>query len=206
MITGERRLTWLASALTLTVLFAGWLTLASGILTPAPSTSPVALETAGAGGGRAGVQPSPSMGPTPSSTATVPEGTVADRIVIPRLEVDLPIYEGDGYTAELGKAAHYPTTTWPGGGSLIYLYSHARDDNFIALWDAEVGDRIDLELEDGSTAQYRVSRIDEDVAWNDLTMLEPTPAELLRLQTCNSDDPTAPRFIVEAVPVQSGRS
>lgn len=128
------------------------------------------------------------------------------RIEIPRLAIDLPVYEGDGYTAELGKAAHYPTTSWPAGGSLIYLYSHAQDDNFIALWEAQVGDLVELELEDGSTARYEVSRVDPDVAWNDLSMLEPTPDELLRLQTCNSDEPTAPRFIVDAVPVRLGTS
>ena len=64
-----------------------------------------------------------------------------------------------------------------------------------------MGDRIEMQLADGSTATYVVSRIDPDVAWNDLSMLDPTSHELLRLQTCNSYQETAPRFIVEAAPL-----
>lgn len=192
--------------------FAAWLALlGSGILTPEPVTGPVALAEASGSGRPAAVSPAASAFPAgagrsnPSATPEALVGTVATRIVIDELGIDLPVYEGDGYTAELGKAAHYPTTSWPGGGTLTYLYAHARDDNFVALWDAELGDIIELELEDGSTTQYEVSRIVPEVRWNDMSWLDPTPSELLRLQTCNSYEETAPRFIVEATPVRSGR-
>ena len=113
----------------------------------------------------------------------------------------MPIYQGDGYTAELGKVAHYPTSAWPGAGSLIYLYAHAREHNFLALWKAKIGEQVQLRLADGSTATYAISRIDANVRWDDLSWLNPTPTEVLRLQTCNSYQETAPRFIVEARPV-----
>ena len=113
----------------------------------------------------------------------------------------MPIYQGDGYTAELGKVAHYPTSSWPRGGSLIYLYAHAREHNFIALWKAKIGDVVRLRLADGSTATYAISRIEAKVRWNDLSWLDPTSTEVLRLQTCNSYQETAPRFIVEARPI-----
>ncbi len=204
MTTAHRRPVWLAAGFSVLLVVGLTVVLASGILSPPPSSSPVAIATVSPS-----VAVSPGMSPavTPTAPATAspspsPEatGTVATRIIISRLGIDLPIYEGDGTTAEVGKAAHYPTTGWPGGGSLVYLYAHARDGNFIGLWDAEVGDMVELDLEDGSTATYVVSRIDPKVAWNDLSMLDPTPNELLRLQTCNSYQETAPRFIVEAVP------
>jgi len=126
---------------------------------------------------------------------------VATGIAIPALGIDLPVYQGDGYTAELGKVAHYPTSAWPHAGSLIYLYAHAREHNFLALWNAKIGEQVNLRLADGSTATYVISRIDAKVRWDDLSWLDPTPTEVLRLQTCNSYQETAPRFIVEAQPV-----
>lgn len=173
-----------------------------GVFVPAPAAGPVALSSPVAlPGVTSPPEPGATASPVPPGAAT--RGEVATRIVVPRLGIDLPIYEGDGVTADLGKAAHYPTTAWPESGTLIYLYSHAVDENFVALWDAEVGDVIDLELEDGSTVTYEVSRILPEVAWNDLSVLEPTGSELLRLQTCNSYEETAPRFLVEAVPAEA---
>lgn len=190
------------------VFVAAWLVLlGTGILTPEPEATPAALaEPPGSGpSNQPSIPPveSPSR-PSASPTAEPSTGMPATRIVIDELGIDLPIYEGDGYTAELGKAAHYPTTSWPGSGTLIYLYAHARDDNFVALWAAEVGDIVELEIADGATVQYEVSRVLPDVRWNDLSVLSPTADELLRLQTCNSYEETAPRFIVEAVPVDRG--
>ena len=192
----------------LVLVLVAWLgAVASGILAPEPDPRPVpvAVEPTGP---PVSTTPTPIASAMPTATLeAVDEGgrqKVATRIVIPELGIDLPIYEGDGYTAELGKAAHYPTTSWPGSGSLIYLYAHARDENFVALWDASLGDIVELELDDGSTARYEVRRIVPDVRWNDLSWLEPTPREVLRLQTCNSYEETAPRFIVEALPAESG--
>ena len=90
---------------------------------------------------------SPSIEPSPAPAP----GIVAKRIVIDRLGIDLPIVKGDGIDAPLGKAAHYPGTGWPTGGTNIYLYAHARDGAFIGLWSARIGDTVDLQLADGTT-------------------------------------------------------
>lgn len=198
------------------LLVTAWLVLlGSGILAPTVASGPVPLAVTSGATARATVTPAASFSPASPGATTAPQperssaavpatGTVATRIVIDELGIDLPVYEGDGYTAELGKAAHYPTTAWPGAGTLIYLYAHAQDENFVALWEAELGDIIELQLSDGSTAKYEVSRIAPDVRWNDLSWLEPTPTEVLRLQTCNSAENTDPRFIVDAVPILAG--
>jgi sortase A len=131
-----------------------------------------------------------------------PFAIVANRIVISRLGIDVKIVEGDGWDAPLGRAAHYPGTAWPGGGSNIYLYAHARTGMFINLWNARIGDEIVLTLVDGSQRRYVVSQILPKVTWNDMSVLAPTPTEQLTLQTCIAYQQTAPRFVVIAVPEQ----
>lgn len=178
--------------------------LATGVLVPPPFTGPMPLpggsprDTMGAMSGSDAPASGASSGPLPAGSPSPGPGVIATGIAIPALGIDMPIYQGDGYTAELGKVAHYPTSAWPHAGSLIYFYAHAREHNFLALWKARIGEQVKLRLADGSTATYVISRIDANVRWDDLSWLDPTPAEVLRLQTCNSYQETAPRFIVEA--------
>ena len=96
--------------------------------------------------------------------------------------------------------AHYPGTAWPGSGSNIYIYAHARDGLFIKLWDAKEGDEVLLDTVDGRTATYIVDEIRPRTPWNALDMLEPTEREQLTLQTSTSYTATAPRFVVIALP------
>lgn len=145
---------------------------------------------------------SPTASQVPPTASSSPHPIVANRIVIPRLGIDMKIIEGDGQDAPLGKVAHYPGTAWPGGGSNIYLYAHAQDGMFITLWNANIGDEIALTLVDGSQRRYIVWKILPDVRWNDMSVLAPTPTEQLTLQTCTSYQPTSPRFLVIAIPAQ----
>jgi len=145
---------------------------------------------------------SPTASQATPTASSSPHPIVANRIVISRLGIDMKIIEGDGLDAPLGKVAHYPGTAWPGGGSNIYLYAHARDGMFITLWNASIGDEIVLTLVDGSQRRYVVSQILPNVKWNDMSVLAPTPTEQLSLQTCTSYQETAPRFLVIAVPEQ----
>lgn len=157
------------------------------------------------------VPPSPAAAATPVSTATAPvSGSAsapadelavrASRIRIDRLGIDLAIIEGDGIDAPIGKAAHYPGSAWPGGGSNIYIYGHAQEGMFISLWKARTGDEIELDLVNGTTRTYVVSKVLPKVPWDAVKYLEPTTTEQLTLQTSTSYFPTAPRFIVIAVP------
>ena len=65
-------------------------------------------------------------------------------------------------------------------------------------WSASVS------LADGGTACFEIDRIDPATAWNDLSVLLPTDHERLTLQTSTSYTPTAPRFLVVALPCASG--
>lgn len=145
-------------------------------------------------------KPASSLATTMPAASPASAGIRATRIRIDRLGINLAIIEGDGIDAPIGKAAHYPGTAWPDGGSNIYVYGHARENMFISLWRAREGDQVELGLVDGTTRTYVVTRILPKVRWNAVEYLEPTPTEQLTLQTSTSYQPTAPRFIVIAVP------
>ena len=160
------------------------------------SPQPAAPGSAAPGSSVAGASPA---APPPSTVDGEP-GIQANRIIIARLGIDLAIVEGDGIDAPLGKAAHYPSSAWPGGGTNIYIYGHARVGMFIRLWGARVADTVQLGLVDGTTRTYVVTKVLPTVPWDAVQYLEPTPTEQLTLQTCTSYYPTAPRFVVIAVP------
>ncbi len=138
--------------------------------------------------------------PSASSTPAAAKGIRANRIRIARLGIDLAIIEGDGIDAPIGKAAHFPGSAWPGDGSNVYIYGHARTGMFITLWKARVGDRIELDLVDGTSRTYAVIKVLPKVPWDAVTYLEPTKTEQLTVQTSTSYYPTAPRFVVIAAP------
>ena len=137
---------------------------------------------------------------SPAPSLTRGDGIRARRIQIDRLGIDLPIVDGDGIDAPLGKAAHYPGTGWPDGGTNIYIYAHARTGMFLALWDIAVGDQVVLTLVDGTERTYVVGAVIPEVPWDALLYLDPTPTEQLTLQTSTSYHATSPRFIAIAYP------
>ena len=160
---------------------------------PAPSTAapPPSLPPA-----------TPSTAPPLPSPAVASAGIPATRIRIARLGIDLPIIQGDGIDAPIGKVAHYPASAWPRSGSNIYLYAHARDGAFLALWNARIDDRVQLDLADGTSRVYRVTRVLPRVPCNAMQYVSPTPTEQLTLQTCTAYEADAPRFLVIAVPTE----
>lgn len=137
-----------------------------------------------------------SVPATADVASTIP--TPATAVRVDRLGIDLPIVEGDGLSAPEGAAAHYPGTAWPGDGSNTYVYAHARDGHFLELWQVQTGDVVEVDLADGSVAEYRVSEIRPVVPWDALELLAPTDSEILTLQTCLTYEDTAPRFVVIA--------
>jgi LPXTG-site transpeptidase (sortase) family protein len=156
-----------------------------------------------------GVAPSPSptadgaaAGPSVAAPSVATPVQPGDRIVIDRLGIDLPITEGDGLDAPLDSAAHYPGTGWPGDGTNIYLYAHARPGLFQRLPEAKVGDRVVLRMADGSSHLYAVGKIIPTAPWDAMTYVDHTDSEQLTLQTSTSETATDPRFIVIAYPAK----
>jgi sortase (surface protein transpeptidase) len=159
----------------------------------APSTSP---------------SPAPSATLAPSAKPTTAETVEGMRIRLPRLGIDLPLKEGDlardvpsassaGATPE-GAAFHLPGTAVPGHGGNSYLYAHARVGMFLALWQARVGDEVEIQTPDGGGLRYMVTEVHASVPSNDVSWVQPTPDERLTLQTSTGPTPAYPRFIVVA--------
>jgi LPXTG-site transpeptidase (sortase) family protein len=135
----------------------------------------------------------------PEVTATTGDEVLpATAIRMERLGIDLPLVEGDGYSVTEGAASHFPGTAWPGEGSNTYIYAHAREKHFLELWRVRTGDRVEVDMADGSVAAYEVSEIHPVVPWDALEYLEPSDSDVLTLQTCLTYEDTAPRFVVVA--------
>jgi LPXTG-site transpeptidase (sortase) family protein len=203
--SGRGALTAIVVVVAIVVAAAGLSIALSGGIPPdrsAVAPSVPALRAVSTGGPTTETSVSPivtdSVAPAPGSSAA--RGIRAKHVQIQRLGIDLRIVDGDGIDAPIGKAAHYPGSGWPDGGTNIYIYAHARTGMFLSLWDARVGDRVVLTLVDGTQRTYVVDEVLPKVPWDALQYLAPTPAEQLTLQTSTSYYGTAPRFVVIAHP------
>lgn len=161
------------------------------------------------------VAPSPSLAtsapptpgititPTPGAPSPIPDGY---RVKVPRLGIDLPIREGivqrdvEQQQTPEDFAFHLPGTVLPGETGNSYLYAHARRGMFLSLWDARVGDLVEIATPDGRTLQYEVSEVRPRVAPTDVSVAQSTTDERLTLQTSTGPSPEDPRFVVIARP------
>jgi hypothetical protein len=97
----------------------------------------------------ASLDPSVSPAPTPEATAHPSGREMATRVVVPALDIDLPVIRGnDGYP--YCNVAMYLSTSkkgdrdvfgQPGEGRATYLYSHARDGMFGPIYNLAIRDR-----------------------------------------------------------------
>ena len=146
--------------------------------------------------------PSPTA-PTFTPTPAIPPGY---RVRMPRLAIDMPIAEGDleRDTVRLQTpndfAFHLPGTAIPGDGGNTYIYAHARQGMFLALWNARQGDEVVIVTPDARQLRYIVSEVHPRVAPTDVSWAAPTAAERLTLQTSTGPNPNDPRFVVIALP------
>lgn len=144
-----------------------------------------------------------SITPSPSAAPPIPDGY---RVRVPRLGIDLPIREGiiqrdvEQQQTPEDYAFHLPGTAIPGETGNSYFYAHARRGMFLSLWEAKVGDLVEIGTPDGRTLQYEVSEVRPRVAPTDVSVAQPTPDERLTLQTSTGPSPEDPRFVVVALP------
>jgi hypothetical protein len=112
--------------------------LASGLL-----SYTTAVETAPTARPFATYDPPPTFDPTidlpdasaaPNVSPTFPPDRVATRIVIPRMDIDLPVVlQSDPHFPWCNVALYIPQLGQPGSGRATYLYSHARTGMFLPL-------------------------------------------------------------------------
>lgn len=147
--------------------------------------------------------PGVTITPTPGAPSPIPDGY---RVKMARLGIDLPIREGvvqrdiEQQQTPEDFAFHLPGTALPGEVGNSYLYAHARRGMFLSLWDAKVGDLVEITTPDGRSLRYEVSEVRPRVAPTDVSVAQPTADERLTLQTSTGPSPEDPRFVVIARP------
>jgi LPXTG-site transpeptidase (sortase) family protein len=166
--------------------------------TPAAATAAPAIATVEA----------PREMPAASAPTQIanPVISIGYRISIPRLRIDLPIAEGDvkrdidDQRTPESFAFHLPGTALPGQHGNVYLYAHARQGMFLALWNARPGDEVLITSPDGLVLVYVVREILPQVLPTDVSSTRPTASERLTLQTSTGPSASDPRFVVFAFP------
>jgi LPXTG-site transpeptidase (sortase) family protein len=138
--------------------------------------------------------------PSPSPVAQ-PVSHDGFRVRMPALGIDLPVVEGDGLTAPLNQAAHYPGMKWPGDGGRSLLYAHGRVGMFGPLFRAHVGQEIDVDRPGESTLRYSIREYDARWPATDVSVLGGADHEQLVLLTCTTYNPADPRIVVFAEPI-----
>lgn len=168
--------------------------------------APVALPSVSASASPAPTAASlaPSVSPTPIPTiGPIPDGY---RIQIPRLQIDLPIAEGDLVRDTVDQqtpenfAFHFPGTAFPGTFGNSYIYAHARTGMFLSLWNARVGDQVTVKTPDGAELKFVVTEVHPRVPPTETSWIQPAGDERLTLQTSTGPNRGDPRFVVVAAP------
>jgi Sortase domain len=184
----------------------------AGVL-PTPSPSEVALPTpsftidlpsAAPSGAAASPAPSPS-----GSAATA----VATRVVIPALQIDLPVVAPpSGYPyCNVAMYLESPGLGQPGQGRATYLFAHARDGMFGPIYNLVTVDRtpnkmvgmlVQVYTSDNKLYLYEIT----DVYPHQLNIDRATSAtsEQLWLQTSEGPHGTIPKTQVLAMPLSVG--
>lgn len=182
--------------------------LANGLLsyTTAVEPGPVALPLAS-------YQPLPTISVVrlPNGSikpdASFPADRVATRVVIPKLQIDLPVML---QTADYGEfplcdvALYQPLLGQPGQGRATYIYAHARDGMFLPLLIASqdnngqrmIGYVVEVFTSDNYVFLYTIAEVHRHV--KDLKDAFAATTERLWLQTSEGPYSNAPKLQVVA--------
>jgi sortase A len=144
-------------------------------------------------------RPDPVLEDAPAPAA----GDIVGRIRIPRVGIDLAVFEG--VTADVLRKGpgHVPGTALPTSGSNCVITAH-RDSFFRRLADVKVGDAVFLSGEGGEREYRLASR--RVVSPSEVGVLAPSGEEQLTLVTCYPFrwiGPAPERVVWQALPVAS---
>ena len=181
---------------------------------PVISASPSAAPTVGpASTPTASARPSTTATPDPTP-ATTPSGPrVATRVVIPALDIDLPVIRppGDSTTYPLCNVAMYiQSLSQPGSPGATYIYAHARVGMFLPLLTQSriddgrgmLGMLVQVYTSDNRSFLYEIS----EVRRHQLTLDDAVAAknQQLWLQTSEGPHGTPGKLQVVATPLSNG--
>ena len=140
--------------------------------------------------------PYPSRFDPGVSSAGIPTD---DRLVIPRIALDVPVFEGDASAALSKGLYHYPETAAPGESGNAVIAGHRIARAFSLLYRLEVGDEVIVYWR-GEEHDYRVLSVRE-VGADATGILTRGDAEQLTLYTCTPRFLGNKRTVVVAEPI-----
>jgi hypothetical protein len=187
-----------------------------GLLATGLLSYTTAVEPAFAGKPLASYRPLPTLaavvlpGGAGAPQETFPADRVATRVVIPRLQIDLPVMRQQGDEDLYGTyplcdvAMYLPYLYQPGQGRATYIYAHARDGMFLPLLIASqnndgarlIGNAVQVYTSDNFVFQYTISAVHRHTT--DLNDAFAVTTETLFLQTSEGPAGTVPKLQVLA--------
>jgi sortase A len=164
--------------------------------TPAPTPTPpigVSVLPGGHAPPVAGQQPQPVpehlrdwIAPQPTRAVAIPtpESQPPTRVVIPKIDVDAPVLEGDDWETLKKGAGHHLGTANPGERGNVYISAHndIYGQIFRRLEELDLGDEVVIYA--GAKSYRYVVREKRIVEPTDVSVMYPTTEPILSLQTC----------------------
>jgi sortase A len=164
--------------------------------TPAPTPTPPINVTVLPGGhappvGDGPPQPVPEhlrdwIAPQPTAVVAIPtpESQPPTRIVIPKINVDAPVLEGDDWETLKKGVGHHIGTANPGERGNVYISGHndIYGQTFRRLEELDLGDEVVIYA--GPKSYRYVVREKRIVEPKDVSVMYPTTEPILSLQTC----------------------
>jgi sortase A len=142
----------------------------------------------------------PVPAPLPANPWARHAVTQLGRIVIPKIHVSQPIFEGVDQAAFANGPGHWPGSALPGqwGNAVFGGHRTTQTHPFLDTDQLRAGDEIDFVMQSGWTYVYRVSRVFV-VSDNALWIKNQGPGRNLTLFTCNPKGSATSRLVTTGV-------
>ena len=156
----------------------------------------------------------PSAPPAPPVASLTPTPTpagraVATRVVIPALNIDLPVIRGPAGYPPCNVAMYMDILSQPGGGRATYLYGHAQKGMFLPLLEQSKANNgrtmlgMVVEVYNSHDLLYLYEIVEVRRHQRTLDRVLAAPGEELWLQTSEGPNSTYPKLQVVARPIAS---
>jgi sortase (surface protein transpeptidase) len=179
------------------------------IASPSPSPS---IEPSESASDSPSVSPSVSAAPTPTPDPTLKPGTraVATRVVVPGLDIDLPIIKGPAGYPPCNVALYLKELKQPGEKGATYLYAHARTGMFLPFLEASkvnngrrmLGMLVQVYTSDNKLHLYEINQVRRHQRSLDQALN--ARSDQLWLQTSEGPNSSYPKLMVVAKPLSTG--
>ena len=186
-------------------------TTVADVVTPSPDATATTAPPSASPSDDPGASPSESTAPS-GSPSTAPVRAVVTRVVVPSLQIDLPVVEAPKGYPYCNVAMYYSAPlSQPGEGKATYIFAHARDGMFGPIYNLAmvqntprkmIGMIVQVYTSDNKLYLYEVTQ----VKLHQLTLDAPIAAttEQLWLQTSEGPKGTPGKTQLLAMPLSVG--